>query len=66
MNYKINLEDTIETASSHDWEFPKFEGFLRDLPPFDWGPEGKPPLKPVKHVPGIGLVVEEEEQETGG
>ena len=28
------------------------------LPPFEWGPEGVPVGKPVRFVPGVGLVVE--------
>ena len=28
------------------------------LPPWDWGPGGRPEGKPVRYVPGVGLVVE--------
>lgn len=28
------------------------------LPPFDWGSEGVPMLKPVRFVPGQGLIIE--------
>lgn len=28
------------------------------LPPWDWGPAGKPAGKPVRYVPGVGLVIE--------
>jgi hypothetical protein len=30
-----------------------------DLPPFDWGPTELPSLRPVRHVPGRGLVIED-------
>ncbi|BAS27410.1 type VII toxin-antitoxin system MntA family adenylyltransferase antitoxin [Limnochorda pilosa] len=26
---------------------------LEDLPPYDWGPEGVPPIHPIRHVPWI-------------
>ena len=29
-----------------------------DLPPFDWGSQGAPAGKPVRFVPGVGLVVD--------
>lgn len=28
------------------------------LPPYEWGSEGPPKGKPVRYVPGVGLVVE--------
>ena len=28
------------------------------LPAWDWGPKGRPKGKPVKYVPGVGLVIE--------
>ena len=28
------------------------------LPPWDWGPEGRPRGIPVEYVPGVGLVIE--------
>lgn len=31
---------------------------LADLPPYDWGPSGPPRARRVRHVPGVGLVVE--------
>lgn len=31
---------------------------LADLPPYDWGPSGPPKARPVRYVPGVGLVVE--------
>jgi excisionase family DNA binding protein len=30
------------------------------LPPYEWGPAGIPPVKPVRYKPGVGFVVEEE------
>ncbi|HUW64967.1 MAG TPA: hypothetical protein VMW83_09775 [Spirochaetia bacterium] len=29
------------------------------LPPFDWGPDGPPPVRPVRFDPDKGLVVED-------
>lgn len=34
----------------------------KPLPPFDWGPDGIPPTKPVRYVPGKGLVIEGEKR----
>lgn len=31
---------------------------LGPLPEWDWGPKGKPPGRPVRYVPGVGLVIE--------
>jgi len=31
---------------------------LENFPPYDWGEEGPPKGRPVKYVPGIGLIVE--------
>jgi hypothetical protein len=28
------------------------------LPPFDWGPDGRPPIRPVRFDPDNGLAVE--------
>lgn len=33
-------------------------GISGDLPEWDWGPGGKPPGKPVRYVPGVGIVIE--------
>jgi hypothetical protein len=33
------------------------EPALRDEP-YDWGPEGPPPTRPVRYVPGVGFVIE--------
>lgn len=33
---------------------------LAAFPPYDWGPAGPPKAKPVRYVPGVGLVVEGE------
>lgn len=30
---------------------------LGEFEPYDWGEEGPPPVKPVKYVPGRGLVL---------
>ena len=28
-----------------------------DLEPFEWGPDGPPPIKPVRYEPGVGFVI---------
>lgn len=33
---------------------------LADFPPYDWGPAGPPKAKPVRYIPGVGLIVEGE------
>jgi hypothetical protein len=33
---------------------------MEPLPPYEWGPEGIPPVQPVSYEPGVGFVVEEE------
>lgn len=35
------------------------------LPPYEWEPEGPPQAKPVRYVPGVGLMVEGEESADG-
>ena len=31
---------------------------MADIEPFEWGPAGKPPGRPLKYVPSRGLVIE--------
>ena len=28
-----------------------------ELEPFEWGPEGPPPVKPIRYEPGVGFVI---------
>ena len=35
------------------------------LPPFHWGSKGVPSIKPVRYVPGVGLVFEEVDDKGG-
>ena len=32
----------------------------KSLPPYEWGPNGVPAMKPVRYIPGKGLVIEGE------
>lgn len=52
------------TAEDRAW----LDADLSDLSsygPFDWGEAGPPRGKPVKYVPGVGLVILEEEGNSG-
>lgn len=31
---------------------------MAGIEPYDWGPDGPPPVKPVRYLPGVGFVIE--------
>lgn len=51
----INQKYEKEIKEDRAW----LDASLDNFPPYDWGKEGPPEGKPVKYVPGIGLIVEE-------
>lgn len=50
----INQKYEEEVREDRTW----LDASLENFPPYDWGEEGPPKGKPVKYVPGIGLIVE--------
>lgn len=50
--HKINSDTEFE--EDKDW----LDFNLEELPEYDWGPSGPPTGKPVKYIPGVGLIVE--------
>lgn len=54
------LQFVLNEPESEDLSW--LEADLADLPPYDWGPEGPPAGRPVRYLPGVGLVVEEDKE----
>lgn len=55
---KSRCEQAVAFAtdeSDSSWMEAEFGG---PLPAWDWGPGGSPSGKPVRYVPGVGLVIE--------
>lgn len=51
------LQFVLNESESEDLSW--LEADLAHLPPYDWGPEGPPAGRPVRYLPGVGLIVEE-------
>ncbi|AIS52627.1 hypothetical protein TKV_c14580 [Thermoanaerobacter kivui] len=51
---KLKEEKEKMYEEDRDW----LDADLADLPDYDWGTNGLPKGKPVKYIPGIGLIVE--------
>ncbi len=58
-----NLSDerryTQPSEEDSKWLEASIEG---PLPPYDWGPGGPPKARPVRYVPGRGLVIKGDEE----
>lgn len=46
------------TAEDHAWLDTDLSR-LGEFEPYDWGPDGPPRGRPLRHIPGQGLVVED-------
>ncbi len=47
-------KDQDELEEDKAW----LDAALSNWPPYDWGPKGIPPYKPVRYEPGVGLVIQ--------
>lgn len=57
-----DLTDVVEVPALDDETAAWLDANLGgELPPYDWGPSGPPAGKPVRHIPGRGLLIVEDE-----